>query len=548
MTSARKPSSPPANGAERSTEDPEAPAAGHRSPDPSVPVLAVLDMGSSAIRLRVAEVQPDGAIRILENASRGVQIGRDTFTDRKIKASTLDATLKVLQGFRTILDGYGPARFRAVATSAVREASNRDTFLDRIRLRTGFDVEVIDGPEENRLTYLAVRDLLGEHTMLKEGHTLLVEVGGGSADISLLTAGEPTFSGTYPLGAIRMRQNLASWRGPHDRRVRLLRRYIHNVIEDVKREIPLEKAEHVIALGGDVRFMVSRLRGPEGAADRVHFLSADEFSTFCGEVETLAVDDLVEQYRLALPDAETLVPALLAYSEILAATSARDICIPEASLRTGILLELARGGEAARAEDFERQVLASAAALGEKYRYNASHARNVLHLAGRIFDQLASEHGLDRKDRILLEVASLLHDVGIYINRRAHHKHSGYILSVSDIFGLSQDDMQIVANIARYHRRAMPQKSHLPYVSLDRETRVRVNKLAGILRLANALDADHLQKVRDVRIVKGDDGWELEVDGAGDLTMERLATLARSDLMTDVFGQKLVFREAPLKP
>ena len=148
------------------------------------------------------------------------------------------------------------------------------------------------------------------------------------------------------------------------------------------------------------------------------------------------------------------------------------------------------------------------------------------------------------RDRLLLEVAALLHDVGIFVSLRSHHKHSQYILSVSEIFGLGRDDMAMISNIARYHRRAAPNKSHLPYMALDAEQRVRVNKLGAILRVANALDADHLQKVREVRVLREEEQWVLEVEGGGDLTLERLASLARADLLVEVFGRKLAFREA----
>jgi len=129
------------------------------------------------------------------------------------------------------------------------------------------------------------------------------------------------------------------------------------------------------------------------------------------------------------------------------------------------------------------------------------------------------------------------------VNLRGHHKHSQYLLSVSEIFGLSRDDMAIVSNVARYHRRALPQKSHLLYMALDREDRVEVNKLAALLRLANALDADHLQKVRDLRVVREEGLLALEVDGAGDLTMERIAALARADFLVEAFGVRVSFRE-----
>jgi exopolyphosphatase/guanosine-5'-triphosphate,3'-diphosphate pyrophosphatase len=220
------------------------------------------------------------------------------------------------------------------------------------------------------------------------------------------------------------------------------------------------------------------------------------------------------------------------------------VVVPDASLSGGLILELLRREQGHGIEDFRRQVLASATALGEKYRYDATHARNVALLATRLFDQMRPEHGLTDRHRLLLEVAALLHDVGIYVNLKGHHKHTEYILSESDVFGLSRDDMAIIANVARYHRRATPQKSHLPYMALDRDTRVVVNKLAAILRLANALDADHLQKIRDVRLLFEEGTWVVEAEGAGDLTMERLACLARSDFLTEVFGRRLAFRES----
>jgi exopolyphosphatase/guanosine-5'-triphosphate,3'-diphosphate pyrophosphatase len=517
-------------------------------PEPPRPV-AVVDMGASAIRLVVAEALPDQPIRIIEDVSRGVLLGKDTFTHGKLGAATIEATLKSLEGFRRIMDTYGVVRYRAVATSAVREAQNRETFLDRVRLRTGIDVEVIDGSEENRLTYMAIRERLRGHEALTAADALLVEVGGGSADISFLKKGEPIHSGTYALGSIRMRQNLASWHGSHEQGMRLLRRHIQNVVGDIRREMPLREAKHFIALGSDMQFAASRIVGTsEGASPNgVQIVPREPFLALCEEVAAEDVDQLIERHRLPQAEAETLGPGLLAYRELLLETSAERIVVADASLRAGLLLDIARSEEGHGIEHFSRQVLASAAALGEKYRYDAPHARNVAHCATRLFDELKAEHGLADRDRLLLEVAALLHDIGIYVNLRGHHKHGQYIISMSEIFGLSQDDMAVVGNIARYHRRATPQKSHLPYMALDSDARVVVNKLAAILRVANALDADHLQKVKDVRVVPEEGGWVLEVSGAGDLTMERLASLSRSDFLTEVFGRRVSFREAAVK-
>lgn len=511
--------------------------------EPAAQSMAVLDLGASAVRLTVAECLPGRPPRVLEHVSRGVLLGKDTFTHGRLGAATVEAALKVLEGFRRIMDGYGVVRCRAVATSAVREAQNRDGFVDRVRLRTGIELEVIDGSEENRLTYVAVREALRGHPALEQGDALLLEVGGGSADMSFLRKGQPIHSGTYPLGSIRMRQSLADWHGGHEQRVRLLRRHVHNVVEDLRREVPLAEARSFIALGGDVRFAAERVLGaaPE---ETVSVVPREAFLAFCDQVAAEDVDQLVERYRLSQAAAETLVPALLTYRELLLETPALEVTVPDVSLRTGLLLELARGEGGQGIEDFGRQVLASAVALGQKYRFDEPHARNVAQLALRLFDELRAEHGLGVRHRLLLEVAALLHDVGIYVALRGHHKHSQYLLASSEIFGLSREDMALVSNVARYHRRALPQRSHLPYMALDREARLLVDKLAAILRVANALDADHLQKVRDLRVLREEGLLVLEVDGAGDLTMERLAALARADFASEAFGVRFLFREA----
>ncbi|MGE0452387.1 MAG: HD domain-containing protein [Vicinamibacteria bacterium] len=521
------------------------PRTGDKAPPPEPPrPVAAVDMGASAIRLVVAEAPPGEPLRILEEASRGVLLGKDTFTRGRFEAATIEATLKAMAGFRRIMDTYGVVRYRAVATSAVREAQNRETFLDRVRLRTGIDVEIIDGSEENRLTYLAVREALRGHPALEGADGLMVALGGGSADLSYLRKGEPIHSGTYALGSIRMQQNLLSWSGSLEQQNRLLRRHVHNVVSDIRREMPLREARHFIALGADARFAASRALGeqaPDDPGPRV--VPAPAFVAVCDELATLDSEQLVRRYHLPQADAETLVPALLAYRELLLETQAETVTVPEASLRLGLLLDLTRGEDGVDFEALRRQVLASALVLGERYHADPAHAKNVAYLATRLFDELKPEHGLGDRERLLLEVSALLHDVGIHVSLRGHHKHSQYLLSVSEIFGLTRDDLAVVSNVARYHRRGTPQKSHLPYMSLDSDTRVVVNKLAAILRFTNALDADHLQKIRDLKVADEQGAMAVVLDGGGDLTMERLAAQSRADMMADVFGRRVVLRE-----
>src|SRR5262245_8967341 len=262
-------------------------------------LIGVLDMGASAIRLVVAEIDNKRNVRVIEEASRGVLLGRDTFSGGLIRSQTVDAALEALDGFREIMDGYGARDVRAVATSAVREARNADMFLDRIQGRTGIRFEIINEAEESRLVYMAVRHALRRHASLKSARTLLVEVGGGSTSLTLLRRGEPMRSGVYALGAVRLRQQLDLRRHTQELQVALLKRYIANVIEEIRLEIPLDRVSHVIAIGGDVRFVAAQLTGtePEAEAD-VREISRDQFLAFCDEVERMDEDGLVDRFRL----------------------------------------------------------------------------------------------------------------------------------------------------------------------------------------------------------------------------------------------------------
>ena len=321
----------------------------------------------------------------------------------------------------------------------------------------------------------------------------------------------------------------------------MILKHIKNIVDDIRRELPLDDVKHFIALGADAR-LVARIVG-HADTDTLSSISREAFLNACTEIASLDVDTILATHGLSQADAETLGPALLVFSELVRATKAQTITVSNATLRQGLIFDLARSEAGLGIEVFSRQVLASANALGERYNYDAKHARNIANLALKLFDELKSEHGLDARDRLLLEVAALLHDIGLFVNLRAHHKHSQYLISVSEIFGMSRDDLLVVSNIARYHRRGLPQRSHLPYMALDREAKIVVNKLGSILRLANALDADHQQKVKNVRVRSEGGVMAFEVEGVGDLTMERLALLARSDFFQDAFGRRVIFRE-----
>jgi exopolyphosphatase/guanosine-5'-triphosphate,3'-diphosphate pyrophosphatase len=344
-----------------------------------------------------------------------------------------------------------------------------------------------------------------------------------------------------------LRQQLSLHQLAHDVQLSLLKRSIANIVSEISLDFPLERVSHMVAIGGDVRFVAAQVL-PDASGEGVREIPRDAFLAFCDQVEHLDDEHLIDRFRLPPVEAETLVPALLVYRSLLSQTGAQHLVVLDASLRTGVLLDLLEPEESAASADFEAQVLASAEALGHKHRFDRKHGEHVAELAMRLFDVLQEDHGLGGRERLMLRVAALLHDIGVFISVRAHHRHSQYVIAASQIFGLSNEETAIVGNIARYHRRGMPQKSHLPYVALDRQDRVVVNKLAAILRLANALDAEHLQKVTTLRIARRDRRYVLDIEGTGDLTMELLAASARADLFAEVFGQDLVVRRGDQTP
>jgi exopolyphosphatase / guanosine-5'-triphosphate,3'-diphosphate pyrophosphatase len=514
---------------------------------PSSNLLAAIDIGSSAIRMDIAEIRPDGALHILDSLKKGIQLGKDTFTQGYLSEESIRAACEVLRDFQKVMETYGVTRQRAVATSAVRESSNSETFHDRVLMSTGLDIEVLDGPEENRLTYSAVLESLKGGPDLGKEKTLLVEVGGGSTDVTLLMAGEPIQSGTFPLGSIRLRAGISAVSGAHEQQLKLLKRQIASFISNIRRSVELKEALHFVAVGGDVRFAARVLMGSEGQG-KPWVIAKDAFADFVDSVSRLTIDAIVHKYALSYLDAETLTPALLTCFQILKETQAPSVFISDASIRTGILQDLVPAEQGLRLKNLAHQILSAARSLGKKYQYDERHAERVRELATLIFDELRVEQRLNDTHRLYLEVASLLHDIGLFVSPSGHHKHSHYLISSSDLFGLRKRELDIIANVARYHRRALPQRSHLTFVSLTRDERTLVSKLAAILRVANALDKEHLQKVIEVKMMREGDLFVLQAQSASDLTMERNALASRANLFAEVFGKKIVLREAIANP
>jgi len=448
----------------------------------------------------------------------------------------------ILRDYRQILETYQVQHLRAVATSAVREANNSDTFVDRVLMATGFEVEVIDTAEESRLTVAGVRRHLSPEIAAKRGLTLVAHVGGGSTLLTVMHQAEIVDSQSLPLGSVRLREGLLTGGESRERVTAILRQQVGNVLAGTQSGLPLDRIETFIAIGGDARF-VARQAGKPVSPDGMFTVARGPFDKLVRECERHTTEELTKMFGLAFPDAETLNPALLVYQALLNAAQARQFFISQVSMRDGLLLDLASRVTGREDEALTKGVIRSALAVARKYRADRRHAQTVADLATKLFDELQPEHRLAPRQRLLLRVAALLHEVGGFVSSRSHHKHSYYLIANAEIFGLSREEHELVAHIARYHRRATPQQSHPEYMMLPRDRRILVSKLAALLRVADALDRGRGQEVRDFRCERQEEGFVVLIPGLADLALERQAMTQKGDLFEDVFGMKIRLEE-----
>jgi exopolyphosphatase/guanosine-5'-triphosphate,3'-diphosphate pyrophosphatase len=251
-------------------------------------------------------------------------------------------------------------------------------------------------------------------------------------------------------------------------------------------------------------------------------------------------DECVHELNISYDEAEGLVTSLIVYQQFMQVTSATSLIIPNVSIREGLLLNIALGPDQLVSGKFDSQVVASALSLGKKFHFDEDHATHVTDLALSLFDQLESLHNLNSHSRLLLHVAGILHDIGTYVRFSGHHKHGQYLVENSEIFGLHREDLRIVSNVVRYHRKAMPLPSHMSYISLSREDRIRVLKLSAILRVADALDRGHNQRIESISAEIREDEIILHCDCRAESSSEKLALSVKADLFEEVFGMDVV--------
>ncbi|MEZ4415991.1 MAG: Ppx/GppA phosphatase family protein [Gemmatimonadota bacterium] len=499
--------------------------------------VACVDTGSNAIRFLAADFFSETRWHPVHYERVPIRLGHQVFLSGRLAAEHVDAAVKAFAGFREHLDRLEITHFRAVATSAVREARNGEELVERILTETGIELEMISGSEEARLVHLAV----GRRIDLREQKWLLVDVGGGSVEVSLADDVGMLWAQSHTMGSVRLLEELSVAGDDPGRFRRLLGEYVS--VLRLPSAAAYWQPAGLIATGGNI----------EALADFVHAtpdergvarLDVDDLTSAIELLARLSFNDKVEQLGLRDDRADVILPAAMVYARVAELAQVREIQVPFVGVKEGILLDLVDQFLSRRQHEERQldQITTASVALGRRFLFDEAHGLTVARHADTLFTQLGALHGLEARDRLVLRAAAILHDIGLFISYKRHHHHSLYIISGSELPGFSPEEMRVVANVARYHRKSGPAPHHEHYMALPDDDRVRVTQLGALLRLADALDRQHSGMVDDVQARVEGMGLKLEMTGRGDLLLERWALTKKKNLFEETFGLKVKVR------
>jgi exopolyphosphatase/guanosine-5'-triphosphate,3'-diphosphate pyrophosphatase len=498
--------------------------------------VACVDMGSNAIRFLAAEFSSESQYAALVSERAPVRLGHGVYLSGRLDPAAMDAAAASVRRFRDTMAELGIEHCRAVATSAVRESKNGDAFIERIRSETGIELEPISGSEETRLVHLAVANRLP----LGRRRWLLVDLGGGSVEVSLVDHDGIIWSESHTMGSVRLLEVLTDAGAEPGRFRRLLEEYVS--VLKVPAAAGAGRIAGYIATGGNIETL-ARLAGARPEPD-VGRLQVANLRAVVERLAAMSYRERVVELGLREDRADVILPAALVYLRLAELCPADEIIVPNVGLKDGLLLDLVDGLARSRdhADRQARDVLAGAVTVGRKYLFDEPHSRHVASLALTLFDQLRPLHGLGAADRKILQAGALLHNIGQFVSFKGHHKHSHYLISNSELPNFSRREMQLVANVARYHRGADPSTLHQAFAELGEEDRQRVRRLVALLRVADALDRDHVQRVHGLQAKIGSSTVTLHLESSGGLLLEGWSLKKKAQLFGEVFERKIRLR------
>jgi exopolyphosphatase / guanosine-5'-triphosphate,3'-diphosphate pyrophosphatase len=489
--------------------------------------IAAIDIGTNSVHMIVVRVRADLSFEVIDREKAMVRLGAGGLDGRALTAEAMTSALQALSKFKRLAESHGVDEILASATSAVREARNGGEFLGRIEHDTGIQARVIAGPEEARLIHLAA--VYGVD--VGSGRAVVIDIGGGSVEITLGTATSIQLARSFKIGVIRLTERFVRNDPLSDRDERKLSKAIAAEIDRHCEQITTMGFDRVIGTSGTIlgigTLAATAARGTPPADLRNLRISAKQIRRVRKEMVSLDIES-----RLAVPGmdprrADLVVAGSVLIDTIIRRLGAEELTLCDLALREGLVLDYISSNKRQIAQidripDVRRR---STIELAERCNYYSDHAQQVARLALALFDQTRAIHGLTDREREWLEYAAIMHDLGVHISYPRHHRHSYYLIKNGDLRGFHPDEIEVMALIARYHRSGTPKKSHEEYAQLPAALRRTVRLLSSIVRVAESLDRSHAQVVSGLELRDRGEDILLQLHTTNDAELELWAAL-----------------------
>ncbi len=515
-------------------------------------VFAAIDIGTNSIRLAVMRVEDGDKTTTLAIQREVVRLGEGEFEKDEMTPEAIERGALVCTRFAEAARGFGASEIIAFATSAVREAENREAFIERVRQDAGIEVRVISGMEEARLIWLGVSSGIELH-----GRTaMLIDIGGGSTEVIVGNVGGYSILESMRLGAIRLSNRFFTDPGPvAETDFHKVQYYVQGVAGHVTRRVHSAGFDLAIGSAGTANALAAIV------ARRTGDVASDQGNAYfkIGDlrdvVQMLCRLTLEERRRVPGMDpnrADIVLGGAAILLTLMEQMSVDRLMVSERGLREGILLDHLLRGDAAR-QNYEQLSVRrrSILQLARICNYEAEHAQQISRLALKLFDE-TSRLGLQpygTLERELLDYAAITHDIGAFLSHSNHHRHAYYLIRNYDLLGFNDTEIDIVANVALYHHKGTPRKHHANLANMDRTSRRCVETLSAILRISEGLDRSHLGLVHDVRLekTKRPDGYLLTLISDMDCQLEVWGAQNNREPFERIFGAPLLVQvESPL--
>ena len=501
-------------------------------------IFAAIHLGSEEINMKIIEYTSLADIKVIDECSYDIKLSEEAFQTGKISFQKVNKVCEILKGYKLLLDEYKVTDYRIIATTAVREAENQQYIIDQILLKTGFEVEVINLTQEIFYKYAALYRSISKNSLIKKQNAILfMDISSGGLGFTLYKKDKILYQQNMHIGAIRIKKAFEKNQRESIYFFEALTEYIYSIIKTVQQDIKNYDIKYLVLSGLETKLLLKMLKKEEEA---LNFISIEEFNNIYNEIKTSNLTQIMKNFSLKEDDAETVLPTLALYKETLNLIDCKEIVISQDKLIDGLItFYIAYKTEDKLKYNLQEQILSLAREIAKKYNYDEPHCRAVEDFSLTLFDKLSKIHGMKERERFLLQVTAILHDVGKYVNLRKHYFYSYRLIISSDIVGCSKNEKDIIANAALYHSRINPQKEHETYAPLSKKDRITVAKLSAILKIANALDMSSRQKITNLKIILKDDEMILKVKSNKSLNLEQWGFKARTEFFEQVFGFKV---------